>query len=157
MLRMESGRSVSQWTCVQGVSHSSLWAFFVLFFRKRLTIEEALSHPWITVRLNEETDLAFYREQSSDNILTLIGVLNGKLSSKSLETLGVSEMHWEDIGWVWLNPLISGNDFFYYHNFRKEGDKALTFAALTVSYIRLGFAFFSVCMHIYYTLGLVLS
>jgi len=97
---MESGRSVSQWTCVQGVSHSSLWAFFVLFFRKRLTIEEALSHPWITVRLNEETDLAFYREQSSDNILTLIGVLNGKLSSKSLETLGVSEMHWEDIGWV---------------------------------------------------------
>ena len=80
MLHMKPGRSAGQWTCVPGISHSRLWVFFVLlFFRKRLTIQEALSHPWITVRLNKETDLAFYHEQSRDDILTLIGVLNGKL------------------------------------------------------------------------------
>lgn len=67
------------------------WGFFVLFFRKRLTIQEALSHPWITVRMKKETDLVFYHEQSRDDILILIGVLNGKLPSKYLVTLGVSK------------------------------------------------------------------
>lgn len=81
---------MGQGTCVQGISHSSLWGFIVLFFRKRLTIQEALSHPWITVRLNKETGLAFYHEQSRDNTLTLIGVLSGKLSSKYFETPRVS-------------------------------------------------------------------
>lgn len=49
-------------------SFKSVRAFFCVFsLRKRLTIQEALSHPWITVRLNKETDLAFYHEQSRDH------------------------------------------------------------------------------------------
>lgn len=35
--------------------YSHLWGGFVVFFRKRLTIQEALSHPWITVSLNRHT------------------------------------------------------------------------------------------------------
>lgn len=34
--------------------------FFCLFFRKRLTIQEALSHPWITVRLKKEKRSCFF-------------------------------------------------------------------------------------------------
>lgn len=75
---------MGQWTCVPSISHSSLWGFFVLFFRKRLTIQEALSHPWITVRLNKEDDLVFFHEQDRDHILTLIGVLSGKLPLSTL-------------------------------------------------------------------------
>lgn len=56
--------------------------FVLLFFRKRLTIQEALSHPWITVRLSKEKDLVFFHEQNRDHILTLTGVLNGKLPPK---------------------------------------------------------------------------
>lgn len=59
-------------TCLPSIFYSSIWGFFVLlFFRKRLTIQEALSHPWIMVRLNKETDLGFFHEQSRDHILTL--------------------------------------------------------------------------------------
>lgn len=79
-------------TCVPSIFYSSIWEFFVLlFFRKRLTIQEALSHPWITVRLNKETDLGFFHEQSRDHILTLTGVLNGKLPSLYFVTLGDSK------------------------------------------------------------------
>lgn len=74
---------MGQWTSVPSIYHSSLWGFFVLlFFRKRLTIQEALSHPWITVRLSKEKDLVFFHEQNRDHILTLTGVLNGKLPPK---------------------------------------------------------------------------
>ena len=49
--------------------------------RKRLTIQEALSHPWITVRPYKKADLAFCCEPSRDNVLTLIDVLIGNLTS----------------------------------------------------------------------------
>lgn len=34
--------------------------FSCLFFRKRLTIQEALSHPWIMVRLKKEKRSCFF-------------------------------------------------------------------------------------------------
>lgn len=69
---------------MQGISHSNLYFlyfFFVYPFRKRLTIQEALSHPWITVRPYKKADLAFCCEPSRDNVLTLIDVLIGNLTS----------------------------------------------------------------------------
>lgn len=70
---------------MQGISLSNLYFlcffFCVFFFRKRLTIQEALSHPWITVRPNKKGDLAFCCGPSRDNVLTLIDVLIGNLTS----------------------------------------------------------------------------
>lgn len=76
--------------CTTYFSFESL-GFFCVVFRKRLTIQEALSHPWITVRLNKEKDLSFFHKQGRDHILTLIGVLNGKLPSKYFVMLGDSK------------------------------------------------------------------
>lgn len=91
MLHVKPERSTGQWTCVAGISH--LWHFAVLFFRKRLTIQEALCHPWITVRLRKEAG----HDQNRDDILTCIGMWNGKMPSKYLVTLSISEMCWEEL------------------------------------------------------------
>lgn len=127
---------MGQWTSVPSVSHSSLRRLFVLFFRKRLTIQEALSHPWITVRLNKEKYFCFFHEQGRDHILTLTGVLNGKLPSKYFVMLDDSKRC------TGKNPWISANDVLYYHNFQKESNKALCLLHITVSHIGLSFAFF---------------
>lgn len=116
---------------------------FVLFFRKRLTIQEALSHPWITVRLNKETDLGFFREQSRDHILTLTCVVNGKLPPEYFVMLGDSKRCTgrklvgsdQILGFLQITSCII-------ITFKNRVTKLWCLLHITVSLIGLGFAFF---------------